>query len=56
MPLSNLRVVDRVEMPNPPIYLKWYLFIVERFSPAKWVQYSLIFLLFYSRELLPMLT
>ena len=44
--LANLNVKDRVDFPNPPIYLKWYLSIKERYTPSIWINITLfIFLL-----------
>ena len=44
--LANLKVKDRIDFPNPPIYLKWYLGIKEHYTPSIWVNITLfIFLL-----------
>ena len=39
---------DRVDFPNPPIYLKWYLGIKESFAPSIWLNITLIILLLLS--------
>ena len=39
--LANLKVKDRVEIPDPPIYLKLYLTIKENFSPLSWINNTL---------------
>ena len=46
--LANLHVIDRMELPEPPIYLIWYLGIKEKFTPSKWINISIIILLFFS--------
>ncbi len=46
--LANLKVKDRVDFPNPPIYLKWYLGIKESFAPSIWLNITLIILLLLS--------
>ena len=43
--LTNLKVVDKVDLPDPPFYLKWYLSFKERFTPASWINISLFILL-----------
>ena len=43
--LANLKVKDRVDLPEPPIYLKVYLIIKERFSSSMWVNISMFILL-----------
>ncbi len=45
--LANLKVIDRMDLPDPPLYLKWYLGIKEQFTPSAWINITLfIFLLF----------
>ncbi|MBC8256537.1 MAG: tetratricopeptide repeat protein [Candidatus Marinimicrobia bacterium] len=45
--LANLKVIDRMDLPDPPLYLKWYLGMKERFTPSAWINITLfIFLLF----------
>ena len=45
--LANLKVKDRMELPDPPIYLKWYMSVKELFEPSKWIIVTLsLFLLF----------
>ena len=45
--LANLKVIDRMDLPEPPIYLKLYLSIKEQFTPSTWINISLfIFLIF----------
>ena len=46
--LANLKVKDRVDLPEPPLYLKWYLGIKEQFTPSKWINISLFILLLFS--------
>ena len=46
--LANLKVKDRVDLPHPPIYLKWYMGIKERYSPSIWINITLIILLLLS--------
>ena len=43
--LANLKVKDRVDIPDPPIYLKWYIGIKERYTPSIWVNITLLILL-----------
>jgi len=43
--LTNLKVIDRMDLPAPPFYLKWYLGIKERYTPSKWLNISLFILL-----------
>ena len=43
--LANLKVIDRMDLPEPPFYLKWYLGIKERYTPSKWLNISLFILL-----------
>ena len=45
--LANLKVIDRMDLPEPPLYLKWYLSMKEQFTPSAWINITLfIFLLF----------
>jgi len=45
--IANLEVIDRIDLPDPPMYLKMYMVIKERFSPSMWVSISaFLFLLF----------
>ena len=46
--LANLKVKDRVDLPDPPIYLKWYMGIKERFTPSVWINLTLFILLLLS--------
>jgi len=46
--LANLKVKDRVELPDPPIYLKWYMGIKEHFIPSVWINLTLSILLLLS--------
>jgi len=46
--LTNLKVIDRMNLPEPPIYLKWYLSIKEQFTPSTWINISLFILLIFS--------
>jgi len=46
--LANLNVKDRVDLPDPPIYLKWYMGIKERYTPSIWVNITLFILLLLS--------
>ena len=46
--LANLKVIDRMDSPEPPIYLKWYLSIKEQFTPSTWINISLCIFLFFS--------
>ena len=41
----NLKVKDRMELPDPPIYLKWYISIKERYTPSDWINITLFILL-----------
>ena len=45
--LTNLKVIDRMDLPAPPFYLKWYLSIKERYTPSKWLNISLFILLLF---------
>ena len=45
--LANLKVIDRMDLPEPPIYLKLYLGMKKQFIPSAWINITLfIFLLF----------
>ena len=46
--LANLKVKDRVDLPDPPIYLKWYMSIKEHYTPSIWVNITLLILLLLS--------
>ena len=46
--LANLKVKDRMELPDPPIYLKWYMSIKERYTPPIWTNITLLILLLFS--------
>ena len=46
--LANLKVIDRINLPEPPIYLKWYLSIKEQFTPSAWINISLFIFLIFS--------
>ena len=46
--LANLNVKDRVDLPDPPIYLKWYMGIKERYAPSMWINITLFILLILS--------
>ena len=46
--LANLKVIDRMDSPEPPIYLKWYLSIKEQFTPSTWINISLFIVLIFS--------
>ena len=46
--LANLKVKDRVDLPKPPLYLKWYLGIKEQFTSSEWINISLFILLLFS--------
>jgi len=46
--LANLKVLDRMDLPEPPIYLKWYLVIIEQFTPSTWINISLFIVLIFS--------
>ena len=45
--LANLKVIDRMDLPAPPFYLKWYLSIKERYTPSQWLNISLVILLLF---------
>ena len=45
--LANLKVIDRMGLPDPPLYLQWYLGLKEQFTPTTWINSTLfIFFLF----------
>ena len=45
--LANLKVIDRMSFPDPPLYLQWYLGLKEQFTPTTWINITLfIFFLF----------
>lgn len=44
--LVNLKVKDKVDLPPPPVYLKWYLTVKEYFTPSGWVSFSTLLILF----------
>ena len=45
--LANLKVIDRMGLPDPPLYLQWYLGLKEQFTPTTWINITLfIFFLF----------
>ena len=46
--LANLKVKDRVVLPDPPIYLKWYMGIKENYSPSTWINITLFILFLLS--------
>ena len=46
--LANLKVVDRMNLPEPPFYLEWYLGLKERFIPAAWINITLVLFLLFS--------
>ena len=46
--LANLKVIDRMDLPEPPIYLKWYLSIKEQFTSSTWINISFFILLIFS--------
>ncbi len=46
--LANLKVKDRVELPAPPIYLKWYMGIKEHYTSSIWINITLFILLLFS--------
>ena len=46
--LANLKVIDRMDLPEPPIYLKLYLSIKEQCTPSTWINISLFILLIFS--------
>ena len=46
--LANLKVIDKMDLPGPPIYLKWYLDIKDQFTPSTWINSSLLILIIFS--------
>ena len=46
--LANLKVIDRVELPEPPMFLKWYFRIKDQFTPSMWINSSLLILMIFS--------
>ena len=38
--IANLQVKDRIDLPEPPMYLKIYMVIKEMFSTSTWVSIS----------------
>ena len=45
--LANLKVIDRMGLPDPPLYLQWYLGLKEQFTSTTWINITLfIFFLF----------
>jgi len=46
--LANLKVKDRVDLPEPPIYMKWYMGIKEHYAPSIWINITLFILLVLS--------
>ena len=46
--IANLKVKDRIDLPEPPMYLKIYMVIKERFSPSTWVSISAFLILLLS--------
>lgn len=46
--LANLKVIDRMDLPEPPIYLEWYLSIKEQLNSSKWINLSFFILLIFS--------
>ena len=45
--LANLKVIDKMGLPDPPLYLQWYLGLKEQFTPTTWINITLfIFFLF----------
>lgn len=46
--LANLRVKDRVVLPEPPVYLRLYMSIKEKFTSDMWITITLFFLLLFS--------
>ena len=45
--IANLKVKDQVLFPEPPLYLKWYIIIKEKFTVTQWVNISLFLLFIY---------
>ena len=46
--LVTLKVIDRMDLPEPPIYLKWYLSIKEQFTPSTWINISFFIFFIFS--------
>jgi len=46
--LANLKVIDRMDLPEPPIYLKWYLGIKEQFTPSTWINIAIFIFFIFS--------
>ena len=46
--LANLKVIDRMDVPDPPLYLQWYLGLKEQFTPTTWINITLFILLLLS--------
>ncbi len=46
--LSNLKVKDRVEMPDPPFYLLWYVYLLERFTSSDWINITAGFMFLFA--------
>ena len=46
--LTNLQVIDRIDLPSPPFYLKWYLGIKERYTQSQWLNIFLFILLLFA--------
>ena len=47
--LANLNVVDKIELPNPPLYLQWYETIRNYFNLQNWIKLFVISLLLLMR-------
>jgi len=45
--LTNVKVKDRIAIPEAPIYLKLYLGVKERFTSNEWVKITLGFLILF---------
>ena len=46
--LANLKVIDRMDLPDPPLYLQWYLGLKEQFTPTTWINITLFIFFFFS--------
>ena len=46
--LANLKVIDRMGLPDPPLYLQWYLGLKEQFTLTTWINITLFILLLFS--------
>ena len=46
--LANLKVIDRMGLPDPPLYLQWYLGLKEQFTPTTWINITLSILFLFS--------